>query len=125
VSVCLSLACGLWPAVLHRYPSFQKSRVVKDSKSGKSKGYGFVSFKDPWDMTKALREMQGKYVGNRPIKIRKSTMQERTVTSEHQPLKFEHALSVADKSTKRKLERGGAIRKAPSWKQKPKKGMPW
>ena len=37
---------------------------------GKSMGYGFVSFKDPWDMTKALREMHGKYIGNRPVKVR-------------------------------------------------------
>ena len=28
---------------------------------------------DPWDMTKALREMQGKYIGNRPVKVRRST----------------------------------------------------
>jgi RNA recognition motif-containing protein len=108
-----------------RYPSFQKSRVVRDSKTGKSKGYGFVSFKDPWDMTKALREMQGKYVGNRPIKVRKSTMHERMVTEEHKPLQFTHALSVTDRSTKRQLQRGGAIHKAPTWKNKPKKGMPW
>ena len=52
-----------------RYPSFQMCRVVRDGRSNKSRGYGFVSFRDPWDMTKALREMHGAYVGNRPIKV--------------------------------------------------------
>lgn len=109
-----------------RYPSFQIARVVRDKQSGKTKGYGFVSFKDPWDMTKALREMQGKYVGNRPMKLRKSTAQDRTVTETNQPLKFNHAVGVADKSTQRKLLKGGAIQKKPSWKQeKKKKNMPW
>ena len=109
-----------------KYPSFQMARVVRDRNSSKTKGYGFVSFKDPWDMTKALREMQGKYVGNRPIKIRKSTDQERKVTDTNQPLVFQHALGVSDKSTKRVLERGGAIHKKPTWKeQKKKKHLPW
>lgn len=30
----------------------QMARVVRDKHSTKTKGYGFVSFKDPWDMTK-------------------------------------------------------------------------
>ena len=44
--------------------------MVRNKASQKSLGYGFVSFKDPWDMTKALREMHGKYIGNRPVKVR-------------------------------------------------------
>ena len=40
-------------------------------------GYGFVSFSDPIEGAKALREMDGKYVGNRPCKLRKSTWDER------------------------------------------------
>jgi hypothetical protein len=109
------------------YSSFQKARVVVDQKSHKSKGYAFVSFKDPWDMTKALREMQGKYVGNRPIKVRKSTMAERAVTKDNAPKAFEHALSVQDKGLKRALTKGGAIHKKPTWKTQihKKKGMPW
>ncbi|KAJ3299296.1 hypothetical protein HK104_009415 [Borealophlyctis nickersoniae] len=62
-----------------KYPSMQKARVVRDKRTSKTKGYGFVSFKDPNDFVKALREMNGKYVGNRPIKLRKSTWQDRTV----------------------------------------------
>lgn len=40
-------------------------------------GYGFVSFTDPIEGAKALREMDGKYIGNRPCKLRKSTWDER------------------------------------------------
>lgn len=28
-----------------KYPSFQKAKVIRDSRTNKSKGYGFVSFK--------------------------------------------------------------------------------
>lgn len=28
-----------------KYPSFQKAKVVRDGRTNKSKGYGFVSFK--------------------------------------------------------------------------------
>lgn len=50
----------------------QLLQVVRDGKSNKSKGYGFVSFKSQEDYIRAMREMDGKYVGNRPIKLRKS-----------------------------------------------------
>jgi len=60
-----------------KYPSFQKAKVVRDHRSNKSKGYGFVSFKHQDDFVRACREMDGKYVGNRPIKLRKSVWKER------------------------------------------------
>ncbi|KAJ3193755.1 RNA-binding protein 42 [Irineochytrium annulatum] len=60
-----------------KYPSLMKARVIRDKKTAKSKGYGFVSFKDPNDFVGAMKEMNGKYVGNRPIKLRKSTWDER------------------------------------------------
>ncbi|KAI7730652.1 hypothetical protein M8C21_001005 [Ambrosia artemisiifolia] len=52
--------------------------VVRDKRTGKTKGYGFVSFANPTDMASALKEMNGKYVGNRPIKLRKSSWKDRT-----------------------------------------------
>ena len=55
------------------------ARVIRDKGTGKSKGFGFVSFGDPYDMAKALREMNGKYVGNRPVKLRKSNWQTRGI----------------------------------------------
>ncbi|ELU16602.1 hypothetical protein CAPTEDRAFT_170084 [Capitella teleta] len=60
-----------------RYPSFMKAKVVRDKRTNKTRGYGFVSFRDPNDFVKAMREMNGKYVGNRPIKLRKSSWQDR------------------------------------------------
>jgi hypothetical protein len=62
-----------------KFPSFQKAKVVMDKRAAKSKGYGFVSFKDADDFVRAWREMNGKYVGNRPIKLRKSTWKERNL----------------------------------------------
>ena len=53
-------------------------QIVRDKRSNKAKGYGFVSFLDSNDGAKALREMQGKYIGNRPCKLRKSTWEERS-----------------------------------------------
>ncbi|KAG0497825.1 hypothetical protein HPP92_002535 [Vanilla planifolia] len=61
-----------------RFPSFNMARVVRDKRTGKTKGYGFVSFSNPSDLAGALKEMNGKYVGNRPIKLRKSNWKERT-----------------------------------------------
>lgn len=62
-----------------RYPSFLKAKVVRDKRTGKTKGYGFVSFKDPNDYVRAMREMNGKYVGSRPIKLRKSSWKDRNI----------------------------------------------
>ncbi|XP_059665733.1 uncharacterized protein LOC132311705 [Cornus florida] len=61
-----------------RFPSFNMARVVRDKRTGKTKGYGFVSFANLTDLAAALKEMNGKYVGNRPIKLRKSNWRERT-----------------------------------------------
>jgi RNA recognition motif-containing protein len=63
----------------NRYPSFQKARVIRDKRTNKTKGFGFVSFKDPADFARAMKEMNGRYVGNRPIKLRKSVWQDRQI----------------------------------------------
>lgn len=66
-------------AAFQRFPTFQKAKVVRYKHNGKSKGYGFASFGDITEGAKVLKEMQGKYVGNRPVQLRRST-DERTVT---------------------------------------------
>ena len=53
--------------------------MVRDKRSNKSKGYGFVSFKDPADFTRAIKELNGKYVGSRPIKLSKSNWKDRNI----------------------------------------------
>ncbi|WVR09423.1 hypothetical protein IAU60_006490 [Kwoniella sp. DSM 27419] len=53
-----------------KYPTYCKCKVVRDRLSLKAK-YGFIAFKDPEDFLKAWKEMDGKYVGNRPIRLTK------------------------------------------------------
>ncbi|KAF9180140.1 RNA-binding protein 42 [Haplosporangium sp. Z 767] len=62
-----------------KYPSFLKAKVVRDKRTQKTKGYGFISFSEPDDFARAWKEMNGKYVGNRPIKLRKSQWKDRNV----------------------------------------------
>lgn len=63
--------------VFSKYPTFSKAKIVREKKTGKTKGYGFVSFMDPADFARAMKEVNGKYVGNRPIKLRKSKWKDR------------------------------------------------
>ena len=56
-----------------QYPSLEKARVVRDKKTTKSKGFGFVAFSDPNDFMRAWKEMNGKYIGSHPVKLRKAT----------------------------------------------------
>lgn len=42
-----------------KYTSLLRTYVVRDKKTSKSKGYGFISFRDPDDFVKAMREMNG------------------------------------------------------------------
>lgn len=62
-------------------------QVVRDGRTKKSKGFGFVSFLDAADFAKALREMNGKYIGNRPCKLTKSSWDERTIKKIGPPAK--------------------------------------
>jgi RNA recognition motif-containing protein len=62
-----------------KYQSLKKAKVIRDKNTGKSKGYGFVSLLDVNDYISAMREMNGKYVGNRPIKIKRSTWKDRSI----------------------------------------------
>ena len=63
-----------------KYASVQKTRVVRDKRTSKSKGFGFVSFSDGDDYFRAAREMQGKYIGSHPVLLRKSTTDIKPVT---------------------------------------------
>lgn len=80
---CGDLGNDVTDEVLNRtfgkYLTFQQARVIRDKRTNKTKGYGFVSFKDPADFTKAIKEMDGKYVGSRPIKLRRSCWKDRNM----------------------------------------------
>ncbi len=60
-----------------KYTSFAKAKVLREKQTGKSRGYGFVSFLDPFEGLKAMREMNGKYIGSRPCKLKKSDWKDR------------------------------------------------
>lgn len=62
-----------------KWTSVQKARVIRDKRTTKSKGYGFVSFSDGDDFFQAARDMQGKYIGSHPILLRKSTTEIKAV----------------------------------------------
>ena len=53
-----------------RYESVQKARVVRDKRTTKSKGFGFVSFSNMDDYSRAAKDMQGKYIGSHPVILR-------------------------------------------------------
>ena len=55
-----------------RYPSYTMCRVVQNKLGKGSMGYGFVAFSDPLEGIKAMKEMNGKLCGSRPMKIKKS-----------------------------------------------------
>ena len=62
-----------------RWPSAHKAKVIRDKRTTKSKGFGFVSFTDGDDYFQAAREMQGKYIGSHPVLIRRSTTEIKAV----------------------------------------------
>lgn len=64
-------------AAFRRYKSFAKARVVKDRKTHKPRGYGFVSLLDPLDALAALKEVNGSYIGNRPVSLKRAELGEK------------------------------------------------
>ncbi|XP_075885608.1 cytotoxic granule associated RNA binding protein TIA1 isoform X4 [Nelusetta ayraudi] len=48
-------------------------RVVKDMATGKSKGYGFVTFFNKWDAENAIQQMGGQWLGGRQIRTNWAT----------------------------------------------------
>ncbi|KAF2198309.1 RNA-binding domain-containing protein, partial [Delitschia confertaspora ATCC 74209] len=63
-----------------KYPSVQKTRVVRDKRTTKSKGYGFVSFSDTDDFFRAAKEMKGKYIGSHPVTVERARTEIKVTT---------------------------------------------
>ena len=61
-----------------KYPSVAMARVVYDKRTGKSKGFGFVSFLDYRDCAQALRTMNGTFIGSQPVMLKTSKWKDRT-----------------------------------------------
>ena len=58
------------------YPSIQRTRIIRDHLTGASKSYGFASFAEPMEMVRAMREKDGKFLGNRQLQIKKAKKDE-------------------------------------------------
>lgn len=61
------------------WKSFVKAKVIRDKVTGKTRGYGFVSYSDPEDFMASWKAMNGRYVGSRPVKIQKASTTVRQV----------------------------------------------
>lgn len=59
------------------YSSCRTAKVVTDSVTGLSRGYGFVRFIDEVEQQRAMIEMQGQYCGSRPMRISVATPKNR------------------------------------------------
>jgi hypothetical protein len=92
-----------------RWPSVQKARVIRDKRTTKSKGYGFVSFSDGDEFFQAARDMQGKYIGSHPVLLRRSTTEIKAVTPKDNRNKNKHKGKKDDKD-----KTGAGIQKAGS-----------
>jgi RNA recognition motif-containing protein len=61
------------------YQSFQMARVIRDTRTTRVRGYGFVSFGEALDCVRAIRDEQGKYCGTRPLNLMRSKHQQRSI----------------------------------------------
>ncbi|KAK6454054.1 uncharacterized protein RJT20DRAFT_65540 [Scheffersomyces xylosifermentans] len=58
-----------------KYGSMSKVKVPVDNKTGKNKGFGFVAFADANDYFQAFKEMNGKYIGQHPVQLKRAETQ--------------------------------------------------
>lgn len=70
---------------------------MRDRKTSKTKGYGFVSLMKAEDYMKAMKEMDGQYIGNRPVKLTRSKYKDRSL-EEHKE-KFKESVFKKVKKT--------------------------
>lgn len=100
-----------------KYPSVQKARVVRDKRTTKSKGYGFVSFSDGDEYFAAGRDMQGKYIGSHPVLLKRSNTEVRAAPANEGKNKHgKGGKGGAGGGGHGKLEHGGINKKQPKTK---------
>ncbi|CDK24993.1 unnamed protein product [Kuraishia capsulata CBS 1993] len=51
------------------FPSLTQAHVMWDMQTGRSRGYGFVSFSDHGDAERALATMNGEWIGGRAVRL--------------------------------------------------------
>lgn len=60
-------------ACFHVYSSCSDAHVMWDQKTGRSRGYGFVSFRNQQDAQCAINDLNGKWLGSRQIRCNWAT----------------------------------------------------
>ncbi|KAH6793287.1 oligouridylate binding protein 1B [Perilla frutescens var. hirtella] len=55
------------------YPNCSDARVMWDQKTGRSRGFGFVSFRNQQDAQNAINDLTGKWLGSRQIRCNWAT----------------------------------------------------
>ncbi|CAI5757910.1 unnamed protein product [Candida verbasci] len=56
----------------NKYETLSAYYVPIDKKTQKNKGFGFVAFESSEDYLKAFKEMNGKYIGQYPIQLKRA-----------------------------------------------------
>lgn len=99
---------GLLTSAFQKYPSFVKARVIRKKLDGKARGYGFVSFSNPEDYLRAWKEMNGRYIGSRPCRLKaaESSVEAKSI-GYRQDRKL--AENVKHEAFKAKYQMGGAV----------------
>lgn len=73
-----------------RWPSVQKARVIRDKRTSKSKGYGFVSMSDSDQFFQAAREMHGKYIQSHPVTVKRANTEIKSANVKDKNKKFKN-----------------------------------
>ncbi|CAK9171586.1 unnamed protein product [Ilex paraguariensis] len=82
------LASDVTDTILHetfasKYPSVKGAKVVVDSNTGRSKGYGFVRFGDENERSRAMTEMNGMYCSSRPMRVGVATPKKQSTQQQY------------------------------------------
>jgi hypothetical protein len=105
-----------------RWPSVVKTRVIRDKRTSKSKGYGFVSFSNVDEFFSAAKEMNGKYIQSHPVIVKKATADVKTATVKDKNQRYHKGNNRHNNGDKKK-ENGAPGEYSPNLGPKPGGGV--
>jgi RNA recognition motif-containing protein len=56
-------------SAFEKFGELEETKVITDRQTGRSRGFGFVTFKNSLNAEEAIREMNGKELDGRPIAV--------------------------------------------------------